>query len=266
MSAEIAVVTTWDEFREQWDSRKNFILRGEVFAPQYTAPPLPRVIEEVRRHENSRMLHNQVIGATVKGPYPEFLEMPLDDATQAEALLAHFDAAEFAGPGQVFEGMNQVFDAWYGGLREHGFAWTGTQCAFFLSGPNTHTGYHFDSSYVLVWQVHGIKRFCWLKEPERWCPREVRREYADKYERMFRPEGITPDDVIEFEMHPGDILWNVMLTPHWVYSLDEMTWSINITHFNLSCDGRLSGVNKEWHEDKPWAAGDYRQKLAAVGA
>src|SRR5689334_9855423 len=123
MPEEIAVVTSWDEFREQWDSRKNFILRGEVFAPQYTAPPLQPVIAEVRRHEQSRMLHNQIAGATVNGPYPEFLEMPLPAAAQAEILLAHFDAAEFAGPGHVLEGMNDAFDQWYGGLSEHGFAW-----------------------------------------------------------------------------------------------------------------------------------------------
>lgn len=263
---EIPVVTNWDEFRERWDSRTNFILRGEVFQPRFNPPPLQPVIAEVRRHENARFLHNQAPDSPVKGPYPEFLDMPLAETTNAEILLAHFDAAEFAGPGHVLEGLNADFDRWYGGLSDHGFAWTGTQRAFFLSGPRCHTGYHFDSSYVLVWQMVGVKRFCWLKDPERWCNREVRREYADHYERMFRPADITDDDVVTFDMHPGDILWNVMLTPHWVYALDEMTWSINITHFNLTCDGRLSEISRQWHEDRPGASADYQQKQALDAA
>jgi hypothetical protein len=164
--------------------------------------------------------------------------------------LAHFESRAFAGAGQVFEGLGPLFDGWYEGLARHGFSWpqASTQRAFFLSGANCHTGYHFDSSYVLAWQIVGRKRFCWLKEPEKWLTPEIKFTDADNYERMYRPEGITPDDVIECEMGPGDVLWNVMLTPHWVYSLDEMTYSFNLTHFQLKCDDRFSEIDNELAE------------------
>jgi ribosomal protein L16 Arg81 hydroxylase len=115
----------------------------------------------------------------------------------------------------------------------------------FLSGPHSHTNYHFDSSYVLAWQVHGRKRFCFTRDPERWCGPEVRRRLADRYDQMTRPAGLGAEDVVEVEMRPGDVLWNVMLTPHWVYSLDETAYSFNLTHFGLRCDGRLSPVGRE---------------------
>jgi len=113
-----------------------------------------------------------------------------------------------------------------------------------------------------VCQVAGRKRFCWLKDPERWCSRETLQENADKYDGMTRPEGITPDDVIECEMEPGDVLWNMMLTPHWVYALDEPTYSFNLTHFDLACDGHVSpmeGVLREIRSERA-----LQDELAAV--
>ena len=162
--------------------------------------------------------------------------------------------------------MGDIFDGWYDGLRNHGFSWNeaSAQRAFFWSGPNCHSGYHFDSSYVLAWQITGRKRFCWLKEPEKWCPYETRFTDADDYTRMPCPPGITPDDVIECEMQPGDVLWNVMLTPHWVYSLDEPSYSFNLTHFDVRCDGELSDIEKELVEIRCERAA--QSELVAAGA
>jgi hypothetical protein len=166
----------------------------------------------------------------------------------------------------VFGDLGECFDGWYEGLRQHGFSWNepSAQRAFFWSGPDCHSGYHFDSSYVLAWQITGRKRFCWLKEPEKWCPYEVRFTDADHYDRMPCPPGITPDDVIECEMLPGDVLWNVMLTPHWVYSLDEPTYSFNLTHFDLRCDGELSPIAHELEQIRRERAAP--TELVAAGA
>ena len=139
--------------------------------------------------------------------------------------------------------MIETIDRWYEILTKHGFSWDSSQRILFLSGPNCNTGYHFDSSYVLAWQLVGVKRWYWLKEPERWCDKEVRRQQADRYDLMARPEGITPDDCHSFEMQPGDIFWNVMLTPHWVDAIGDATYSVNITHFHLRCEGRLSAID-----------------------
>jgi hypothetical protein len=253
MSNEIAIVTTWEEFREKWmggAGRQNFLLRGEVFPCHFESPPLQKILEEVCANESTRILRGVGSKEEKPGPYPDFDQLPLEQAVNAKALVAHFDAQDFAGPGQVFEGLGEIFDGWYGGLREHGFSWNepSAQRALFWSGPNCHSGYHYDSSYVLAWQVVGRKRFCWLKEPEKWCPYEVRRDNADFYDRMPCPEGITLDDVIECEMQPGDVLWNVMLTPHWVYSLDETCYSFNLTHFDFHCDGKASPIEEELSE------------------
>ena len=45
-------------------------------------------------------------------------------------------------------------------------------------------------------------------------------------------------------MAPGDVLWNILLTPHYVYALDEPTYSFNLTHFDLRCDGKLSPADE----------------------
>lgn len=259
ISNEIAVVSSWEEFRERWAGgprRQNFLLRGEIFPHHFDSPPLEEVVAEVRQHGESRSLRGGDDSAVKPPSYPEFIDLPIEDAVQAKILLAHFESRAFAGPGHVFEGLNEIFDAWYADLARHGFTHQSTQRAFFLSGPNCHTNYHFDSSYVLAWQILGRKRFCWLKDPEKWCTPEIRFTDAGNYDRMFRPGGISPDDVIECEMGPGDVLWNIMLTPHWVYSLDEASYSFNLTHFKLQCDGQFSDIDNELVDihGRRWAA------------
>lgn len=70
---------------------------------------------------------------------------------------------------QNFERLKDMLERWYAALTSHGFSWSRSERAMFLSGPHSHTNYHFDSSYVLAWQIHGRKRFCFTKDPERWC-------------------------------------------------------------------------------------------------
>jgi len=246
--ATVAHVNTWEEFRRKWSSRQNFILGKQIFPFECKLPPLESVVDTIRKSPKARILKGKKADAvTIKEFYPEFLDIPAAQAAHSPVQLSHFELLEFTGAGGIFHGMEKIFEQWYVSLTEHGFTWTQSQRAFFLSGPNCHTNYHFDSSYVLAWQLVGRKRFCWLKDPERWCPRAVRRD-ADLYDRMVRPPGITADDVIELEMNPGDVLWNVMLTPHWVYSLDETSYSFNITHFELACDGKLSPIDLELQE------------------
>ena len=255
----VASVNTWEEFRHQWSSRQNFILGKQVFPFEFDPPPLESVVDAVRRSSNARILKGKKADAiTLKEFYPEFLNLPVDQAAHSPVQLSHFELLEFTGPGGIFQGMEKIFEQWYASLKDRGFTWGQSQRAFFLSGPNCHTNYHFDSSYVLAWQLVGRKRFCWLKDPERWCPRAARRD-ADLYDRMARPAGISEDDVIEWEMNPGDVLWNVMLTPHWVYSLDETSYSINITHFSLACDGQLSPIDVELQQIR-------REREAAAAA
>ncbi len=246
----IETVARWVDFREKWQGRQNFLLRGEVFPFRYTPPSLAEVVEAVRRNERARIVtglpaDRPEATTTSSSTYLDFRDLPIEQAVRAPVQMSHFELNEFTGRGQVFEGLGKILKGWYGSLSSHGFTWTESQRAMFLSGPHSHTNYHFDSSYVLAWQVHGRKRFCFTNDPERWCGADVRRLQADKYDLMERPAGLRAEDIVEVEMGPGDVLWNVMLTPHWVYSLDETAYSINITHFGLRCDGELSAMGHE---------------------
>ena len=246
----IDVVTSWTEFRERWHDRQNFLLAGEVFPYRFDPPPLAEVIEAVRRNERSRIVTGRKADrseatSTTSSTYQDYRDLPLEEAVHARVQMSHFELNEFTDRGKIFSGLKDILDRWYAALEAHGFAWSMSERAMFMSGPHSHTNYHFDSSHVLAWQVHGRKRFCFTKDPERWCDAEVRRVQADHYELMQRPADLGLDDIVEVEMKPGDVLWNVMLTPHWVYSLEEPSYSFNITHWGLRCDGELSPIDAE---------------------
>jgi hypothetical protein len=249
----IDVVTSWTGFREKWHARQNFLLAGDLFPFRFNSPPLAEVIEAVRQNERSRIVTGRPADrseatSTTSSTYLDFRDLPIEEALHARVQMSHFELNEFTGPGQIFQGLGETIEGWYAALTSHGFSWSSSERAMFMSGPQSHTNYHFDSSYVLAWQIHGRKRFCFTKDPEHWCNADVRRLQADRYNLMTRPPGLGPNDIVEVEMKPGDVLWNVMLTPHWVYSLEESAYSFNITHWGLRCDGELSPIDGELSE------------------
>lgn len=68
------------------------------------------------------------------------------------------------------------------------------------------------------------------------------------------PEGITLDDALCYQMSPGAVLWNCLLTPHWVEAASEPAMSINISHGGLRLNGKLSPYEQElmdWSEMHP---------------
>jgi hypothetical protein len=112
MQNAIEAVSTWDEFRRKWDSRQNFILRGEVFPFQYDAPALKPVIEALRHNEQTRILRDcGGLDVNLQIPYSEFRDLPLAEARHTRAKLAHFELRDFTGEGQVFQGLNDIFDS-----------------------------------------------------------------------------------------------------------------------------------------------------------
>lgn len=251
----IEVVSTWDEFRRAWDSRMNFILRGDVFPYTFTSPPLAEVIEAVRQNENARIVtgkkgNKPEATSMTSSTYLDFRDLPIEQAVNAQVQLSHFELNEFTGPGQIFEPLGPILEHWYKALAEHGFTVERTQRALFLSGPDSQSNYHMDGSYIVAWQIYGKKQWNWLKQQDRWCGPAVRREIAGHYDKMVMPEGLTPDDVVSWVMEPGDVLWNVMHTPHWVSSVGGTSYSFNLVHSGVRCDGRLSQAALEWEEIK----------------
>ena len=84
-----------------------------------------------------------------------------------------------------------------------------------VSGPNTSTGYHMDRSNVLFWNVRGRKVFHGFSDPDRWVPLEWA---TQSRKEQIMPENLKEDDVLSFDDGVGDdvLLWNHLLTPHWV--------------------------------------------------
>jgi hypothetical protein len=244
----VDVVSTWERFLEQWSGQQNVLLRGEVFPYRYDFPPLATLIDTVRQDEKAHIMGGGAGDRLLEEDRAaEFRALPLAEAVRAPVQLAHYDLGRFTGPGQILYGLDKIVERWQAALAARGFSWTRVYPILFLSGPQCHTNYHIDRSHVLAWQVVGKKRFCWLKDPERWCPREARRSIAQSTP-IARPPGLRPDDVIEVEMGPGDVLWNTVLTPHWVYAPDETSYSINIAHWDLRRQGQLAPLGREVEE------------------
>ncbi len=100
-----------------------------------------------------------------------------------------------------------------------------------------------DVSHVLAWQVHGTKRFCGLRDPDRWADRAARLAYTP--DSFARPADIREEDALCYDMRPGERLWNVLLAPHWVEAADDVAMSFNISHGGLRLNGRLSRNEQE---------------------
>jgi hypothetical protein len=103
-----------------------------------------------------------------------------------------------------------------------------------------------DFSHVLAWQIYGTKRFCGLRDPDRWAPKEARVTYAPA--NFAKPAELGDDDALCYDMTPGTTLWNCLLTPHWVEAANEVAMSVNISHGGLRLNGRLCPHERELEE------------------
>lgn len=231
-------VRTWQAFRQEWDGVLNFLMAGECVPFAFAMPPVAQVIEEVRRDPEARIWRGAKGDALDKTDISDaFRALPIPQAVHAPVQMSHFKLSNFYGPGQLFHGFEaQVMEPWRQALAAAGFTWTRCYPILFLSGPHCATNYHLDGSHVVAWQREGVKRFVGLKDPHRWASQEERLQYS---KGVTRPEGITADDELAYEMKPGDVLWNALLTPHWVEAADHVTYSLNLSHGGLRLDGRL---------------------------
>lgn len=240
---------TWEQFRNLWSGTQNVRLTGECIPFSFDMPPLEVVVDEVRRCPESRLYLDHVAEPVKDERRDAFAEMPIGEALATPFSLALFKLDALSGPGELFEGFEErVMDPWRSALSAAGFEWRRCYPIIFVSGANCSTDYHMDQSHVVAWQMFGTKRFCWLKDPERWAPREVR---LDRALHHTRPEGIEEAETVCFEMQPGDVLWNQILTPHWVEAPDGVSYSINLSHGGLRLNGTLCPFEEElavWQE------------------
>ncbi|MGV8831798.1 MAG: hypothetical protein ACOH2N_07485 [Devosia sp.] len=204
-------------------------------------PSIDQVIEEMRQDDDT------AIKSGLKGTkldlearsIAEFRQLPIEAVMERPFALAHFDLGRFDAPGRFLHGFGDtVLRRWEQTLAAAGFAWERCYPIVFISGKGSATNYHMDFSHVLAWQIYGTKRFCGLREPDRWADASVRLNY--KPGEMAKPDDIREEDSLCYDMRPGDKLWNVLLTPHWVEAGNEPAMSINISHGGLRYHGEIS--------------------------
>ncbi|MCZ7646491.1 MAG: hypothetical protein M5U26_14605 [Planctomycetota bacterium] len=251
-------VSTLEGFQEAWEGNLNFRLTGECAPFEFDFPPLPELVDLLRRDEEVRILrggdHGVLDPTDIRA---EFRRMPLERALESRFHLSHFKLNRFYGPGRFLHGFEaRVMEPWQEFLRRGGFTWNRCYPIFFLAGPGSGSSYHMDCSHVVAWQLYGTKIFSGLREPDRFSPLDlsVRNAYR---KALYKPE-LKPAEVLAFDLKPGDALWNQILTPHWVDATDEPACSLNLSHGLLRREGKLcpneAALDAYWHEhpDEAW--------------
>ncbi len=239
-------VTSWPEFCAAWDGARNFMIDGLIDF-DFDFPSLPEIVDQARSDSEARITLGQGHDQLQLDDIAEwFCALPIDVAMLEPFALAHFKLSRFDRPGGFLHGFKErVLDVWQAALAANGFTWDRCSPIIFISGPGCRTGYHMDVSQVMAWQLYGQKRFCGLRDAERWAPKDIRLSY--KQETLIRPDKLTDDDALCYDMAFGDMLWNTLLTPHWVVAGDEASISINISHGGLRLNGHLAPFEAE-HE------------------
>lgn len=234
-----STVRTWAEFQRRWAGVHNFLLAGDCVPFAFDLPALDRVVDELRADADARITPGtRGDRLNLADMAAAFRARPIAQALESSFALAHFQLARFDAPGKFLHGFTAaVMEPWQRALTAAGFTWERCYPIIFISGQGCATNYHMDFSHVLAWQIYGTKRFCGLKDPERWAPRELRVDYRS--EGFARPTALTGADALCYDMHPGDVLWNALLTPHWVEAGDEVALSINLSHGGIRLNGQL---------------------------
>ena len=244
-------VSTWDELQRAFGEPINFLMTGECVPFAFDFPPVDEVVDILRRDSDVRITQNTRGDKLDLADLVEhYRDIPLDDMLAGEFGVAHFKLPSFYGAGQFLHGFeDRVMAPWRDALSAHGFTWERCYPIIFISGRNSATNYHMDYSHVIAWQIHGSKRFCGLVDPAAWTTSQQRVTYnPDSFER---PADLTDDDFLCYDMPPGAVLWNALLTPHAVTAAaDRVAMSVNLSHGGLRLNGELCHFEQELFDDR----------------
>jgi len=236
-----ATAKDWTDLTTRWSGPRNFRLAPSMVEFDFTFPHIAQVIDEMRRDDEASIKSGLKAARLELATQSteDFRQVPIEQVMERPFALAHFNLARFDAPGKFLHGFGErVLQRWEDTLKAQGFAWERCYPIVFISGKGSATNYHMDFSHVLAWQVYGTKRFCGLTEPDHWADKAVRLNY--KPGELAKPMDVREEDSLCYDMRPGDKLWNVLLTPHWVEAGDEPAMSINISHGGLRLNGQLS--------------------------
>ena len=235
-----SVITTFDQFRTVLSTSIAHPVNGEVFPFEVPKPDLCQVVEQARHDPKTRIAKGEQgdrILLTLQEPDTDFRNFPLAKAAKTPIHLSLFDLSPMREKdGALAEVIQQVYLPLTQLWKSHGLRWQKVYPILFLSGPNCSTNYHWDPSSVLIVQLHGRKRFHSLKSPNYWCPNDVLEE---KHRAMIKPTELSDDDILIYELEPGNAIWSPCKAPHWLDAYDETAFTLSIAFTNISTDANI---------------------------
>jgi hypothetical protein len=255
-AGRVEIARSWGAVRERFHDELNFAiadgaLEGWATGTPFRVPDALTVVEQLRSHPEARIsrgIPGDALDVSETDCFADaFRAEPLETVVRQPFALAHFHLSVFDRPGGCLEGFGeQVLRPWEDALAQAGFTYDRCYPIIFVSGPGAATNYHTDHSHVVAWQWSGSKRFCSLREPSRWAGREARLSG-----QLERPPALRDADTLMMAMTPGDVLFNKLLTPHWVQALgEEVAVSLNISHGGLRLDGEVCRNESELEQQR----------------
>lgn len=254
------VVKNIDEFLQNWNGQRNFLIHPDYFEFKMDFPPIEEVVDVLRRDEQARVnIPGDLTDGEKETLAEEFRILPIDQVIDRPFSLAHFYLENFYGPGKFLNDFQEkVMIPWRTFLSSAGFTWQRCYPIIFISGRNCSSSYHMDTSHVVAWQVWGVKTFNAFKNPSDYAPLDIAVNKPKSLRRVNGPPDHEPEDVLSYRMEKGDLLWNQLLTPHWVPAGDEVAMSLNISHGGIRHSGQFSSnesaLRERWkqHPEEAW--------------
>ena len=250
------VARTADDVRALWNGQLNFTFDSGLLQFEMDLPSAEEIVDILRHDPEARVqfLDESLSDAEKNDLAEKFKAAPLEEAVEMPVSLAHFYLQNFYGAGQFLERFQEcVMIPWRTFLSQFGFTWQRCYPIIFISGKGCRSTYHADSSHVLAWQVHGVKHFHGFKEPGKRESVEKLVEDRTGIALITIPE-VDPEEILSYTMNPGDVLWNQLLTPHWVDAGDDgVAVSVNISHGGIAYHGEFCPneqvLRKHWEKN-----------------
>jgi hypothetical protein len=249
-----------EDFLQLWKETRNFLLGAELIQFEMLFPGAEEMVDILRKHPDTKINSNQLDEEAAETDLVEKMRhAPLEQIIDLPFNIALFELHNFYGEGHFLQTFQQqVMIPWRTFLASSGLTWQRSYPIIFISGKGCSSQYHVDNSHVVAWQIHGTKSFHGFSDPGKYGPVEGIVDDRSPYRRKHPPEH-SPEDVLTYVMEPGTMLWNQLLTPHWVDGgTKSIAVSVNISHGGIQHAGQFCPneqvLRKRWedHPEEAW--------------
>lgn len=245
---------TQDDFLVLWNQTRNFLLGPELIEFKMDLPSAEEIVDILRQHPDTKLNAHKLEDEAAQADLIEKLRSaPLEQVVDLPFNISMFELHNFYGTGQFLQEFQQrVMIPWRTFLSRAGLTWQRCYPIIFISGKGCSSQFHADNSHVAAWQIHGTKAFHGFQDPDRYGSAQDIVDRREDY-RSKRPPQHDPADLLSYIMTPGDLLWNQLLTPHWVDAgTDDIAVSVNISHGGIQHQGQFCPneqiLRQRWEE------------------